>query len=510
MISATASHRNEAEAVPLTVRGLTEIPYLETRFYAGLEGGDRVITWAHSIEVAEPWKWLEAGDLLMTVGLGLPTAAEEQREYVERLAEIEVSGLALGEGFPLPPLSAEMTAAADRCRLPVLFIGWNVPFAQISRTVAAANYGPQLDRLVKAIRVYDLVRSSVAARAKAPELLKNLEREIGCRIYICANETGRAAFADEMAPPPPIAETFWEAAEEHEGRLPGFLRLAAHGETLLVVPIPTQRPASLLAVPRSEVPPFALLQHVATVAAMELERMWSRREELRRLGSETLTQLLEGRSIQGSAELLERLGVTGGPLVLLAISSTEEPDSIADLHNTLADESVPNLLLQRGEALYALVEGDPSIATKVTELLPTDSRIGISAPFDDPTEVPTALQQAKWALGATSDERPVAHHGQAASLFGPRSPSEAQMTVDEILGAILDYDREHGTELLHSLKVFLLCNRSWKRATAELFVHKQTLVYRIQRVEQLTGRKLTDTGDVAELWLALRAHEMVS
>jgi purine catabolism regulator len=243
---------------------------------------------------------------------------------------------------------------------------------------------------------------------------------------------------------------------------------------------------------------------------MELERMWSRREELRRLGSETLAQLVEGRSIQGSAELLERLGVTSRPLVLLAVSSTEEPDSIGDLHNTLADECVPNLLLQRGEALYALVEGHSTIAAKFTGLLPTDSRIGVSAPFDDPAEAPTALQQAKWALGATSEECPVAHHGQAASLFGPRSPGEAQMTVDEILGTILDYDQEHGTELLHSLRVFLQCNRSWKRATAELFVHKQTLVYRIQRVEQMTGRKLTDTGDVAELWLALRAYEMLA
>jgi purine catabolism regulator len=36
-------------------------------------------------------------------------------------------------------------------------------------------------------------------------------------------------------------------------------------------------------------------------------------------------------------------------------------------------------------------------------------------------------------------------------------------------------------------------------------VHRQTLVYRIERVEQLTGRQLQSTADVAELWLALQA-----
>jgi purine catabolism regulator len=36
-------------------------------------------------------------------------------------------------------------------------------------------------------------------------------------------------------------------------------------------------------------------------------------------------------------------------------------------------------------------------------------------------------------------------------------------------------------------------------------VHRQTLVYRIRRIETLTGRSVSDTGDVAELWLGLQA-----
>ena len=53
--------------------------------------------------------------------------------------------------------------------------------------------------------------------------------------------------------------------------------------------------------------------------------------------------------------------------------------------------------------------------------------------------------------------------------------------------------------------MFLQENRSWQRAADRLHVHKQTLVYRIKRIETLTGRSLSDTADVAELWLALQA-----
>lgn len=91
-------------------------------------------------------------------------------------------------------------------------------------------------------------------------------------------------------------------------------------------------------------------------------------------------------------------------------------------------------------------------------------------------------------------------------VFAPQSPVEAEVTVEEVLGALIHYDQRHKTELVRSLQVFLHCNRSWRRATAKLFVHRQTLVYRMSRVEELTGRMLNDTGDVAELWLALRAY----
>ena len=77
-----------------------------------------------------------------------------------------------------------------------------------------------------------------------------------------------------------------------------------------------------------------------------------------------------------------------------------------------------------------------------------------------------------------------------------------------VIGPLLDYDRAHGTELVDSLRVFLNCNRSWQRAAKELFVHKQTLVYRMRRIEELAGRRLDCTADVAELWFALQAQEL--
>ena len=56
----------------------------------------------------------------------------------------------------------------------------------------------------------------------------------------------------------------------------------------------------------------------------------------------------------------------------------------------------------------------------------------------------------------------------------------------------------------------LRLDRSWQRAAPALHIHKQTLGYRIRRIEQITGRGLTRTEDIAEWWIALRAHDLLT
>ena len=46
------------------------------------------------------------------------------------------------------------------------------------------------------------------------------------------------------------------------------------------------------------------------------------------------------------------------------------------------------------------------------------------------------------------------------------------------------------------------------RAAQRLNIHKQTLVYRIRRIEEITGRSLESTEDVTALWIALRSAQI--
>ena len=69
---------------------------------------------------------------------------------------------------------------------------------------------------------------------------------------------------------------------------------------------------------------------------------------------------------------------------------------------------------------------------------------------------------------------------------------------------------EYGGELLRSLEASIEHNGNWERAARELYCHRHTLRYRIRKIEELTGRDLSRATDRIELWLALRARELVT
>jgi Purine catabolism regulatory protein-like family/PucR C-terminal helix-turn-helix domain len=96
----------------------------------------------------------------------------------------------------------------------------------------------------------------------------------------------------------------------------------------------------------------------------------------------------------------------------------------------------------------------------------------------------------------------------SVELLLATSPAEARRAFRaSLLSPLLDYDAEHSTELVRTLRVFLDCSGSWTKAAEAMFVHVNSLRYRMRRVEKLTGRDLGSLADQAALLLALRLAE---
>ena len=76
--------------------------------------------------------------------------------------------------------------------------------------------------------------------------------------------------------------------------------------------------------------------------------------------------------------------------------------------------------------------------------------------------------------------------------------------VELVLGRLVEHDARYNSSLLSTLGAFLDCGGSWVRTAEQTHLHLNTVRYRIARVEELTGRDLSDTADRADLYLAMQ------
>ena len=463
--------------------------------------------WAHSCEVRNPWDWFDAGDLLMTNGFSLPSDADGQVDFLRKADKTGLSGIAIGEHQHAPPLTDEMLAVAEELQFPILLTAYEVPFIALSRVVAEANQHEEHRRLVRTVRLYDRLREWMINDEDTGSLIDTLAEELHCRLYVLHSGLGTPVLPGLAPPPERVAAAMIDALANREWPLPALTRIAVGGSTSLVVPVPSRRAAVLVASPRrGSHTDLSLLQHVATIAGLQVARIAAEREQAFRVGAQLLAHIVDGTLESASAtQQLEAHGL-GAEQLMLAACANGDRSAISELHHRLSERDLPHLLLCREQSALVLMHEQPESSAALREELDTAVAIGLSDSFQGVSRAPDAAREAQWALeAAQAIGAPVVRYGENSPLFLPRTLTEAEAIVTRVLGTLLEYDRDHGTELVESLRVFLTCNRSWQRAAKELFVHKQTLVYRIRRIEELTRRRLDSTADVAELWLALQA-----
>jgi purine catabolism regulator len=91
-------------------------------------------------------------------------------------------------------------------------------------------------------------------------------------------------------------------------------------------------------------------------------------------------------------------------------------------------------------------------------------------------------------------------------LFRLQGTPEAESFLNEMLGALEAYDRQHHAELLPTLEAYFGASCSPQETAARLHLHRNTVLYRLQRIADISGYRLDDPSARFDLQLALRLH----
>lgn len=125
-----------------------------------------------------------------------------------------------------------------------------------------------------------------------------------------------------------------------------------------------------------------------------------------------------------------------------------------------------------------------------------DVTIGISWPFTDIMEFKRYFYQAvisiklAYCFGQLNQVIDYDDYSYYDLLYNYKGRVPLQQYCHPALQILRDYDKANNTELYVTLRTYLECGKN-QRATAEaLFIHRNSLIYRINRIKQLTGLEL--------------------
>jgi sugar diacid utilization regulator len=89
------------------------------------------------------------------------------------------------------------------------------------------------------------------------------------------------------------------------------------------------------------------------------------------------------------------------------------------------------------------------------------------------------------------------------------NPEELEAFYGETLEPVVRYDSRYGTDLVRTLTTYLENDASTVRTAGDLFAHRHTIRYRLDRVGELTGLDVDKSEDRERLTLGIKAMQLL-
>ena len=140
----------------------------------------------------------------------------------------------------------------------------------------------------------------------------------------------------------------------------------------------------------------------------------------------------------------------------------------------------------------------------------------MSRPLRKLSEINEALLEAEqaWSLGrrlTTGGSHVIdATELGVYRLLLPLEGTPALRTFyEETIGPLEAYDRQQNADLVHTLEIFFTQLGNLSRTAEAMHLHRNTLIYRLERIATILGVDLDDAEVRLRLQLALKAGQVL-
>ncbi|GJF22669.1 PucR family transcriptional regulator [Streptomyces sp. HO565] len=228
-----------------------------------------------------------------------------------------------------------------------------------------------------------------------------------------------------------------------------------------------------------------------------------------------LTTLLDGtaENSAGAREIMRVLGFDRGPFLVVYAEVSDGSDPLPAVAEQLRAIDVVSEWAHRTGSLLGLLalvnaNSADAVVGRVEEI--ACSRVGVSQPFTSAAGAPLARREAQLASLCLPLETSGVHvYGSSpVALLTAASPDVAAEVARTVFGPLLTLPAAERDVLLDTLEAWFATGGSTTRAAEHLFCHRNTVLYRLNRITELTERRTSSADSSAELYVALQAARL--
>jgi sugar diacid utilization regulator len=295
-----------------------------------------------------------------------------------------------------------------------------------------------------------------------------------------------------------------------------------------------------------EPPDTGLIRVISTLLALEVQRARSPEWESDRLASDFVSALLD-RQVTDRGDIVARASELGcdleggaGVIVLrarpLVAQSGEWRERVLELALRSMRGGASGVLVARRESepvkqagegaeVAAIVPaGEDAELTRVATSLERELSDSLASfhvtvahgrRTTDPVDLYRAGKEALLAANvAEAEGRPVLPFEETGAyrLLLPamsEDPSELERFYEETVAPLAAYDEQYETELVRTVETYLDNDGNVTQSAEQLFTHRHTIRYRLERVRELSGHDLSSTEGREKLSLGLKAMRVL-
>lgn len=549
--------------MPLTVRWLLEQPILKgSKALNGTGCLDRALFGVGSLESAEDEHRLREGDFVLTSGSYFLEDHDRAVVILCELIQSGCTGLGVRDSQHTVPVPAHLLEEAQQANFPIVNLSYNCSVSDLAGILYRAICDEEQDENQRLAASYRALTESVLESHDLSRLVVNVTQTVEMPTFL----TDEDFQIIESAQPgkdrshdgtllPLFSETDIRFLKTRYKEQPyqHIAHMVLSGEerqSYIVFPVESRKqPIGYLCLQgeEKELTSYGCRFVLSTlsVAAMELtfHQIRQKKPKLKMIGFIENVLL---NPVATSSENDIQCHLYGFDIETPHLCFVIQPDSFESctvhqrkrieatiwgaFDKALEDNNVKKFRLTHYQSLIlflfsgdfaiqstALRQGKEIAFAALRELETTGVRchIGISKAYNGSSSVKRCFDQSCQALELGNRLHPewsvYSYHDDDVYhfLLDHLSPEQLTKFYSETIRPLVEYDKKYGLDLLPTLHLYYECGQSFSRTAKQLYIHRNTMLYRIDKIEKILDVDLHKTNESFRIQLALYIMHLI-